>query len=88
MRIPLSHIRERAAQRPQGYYEEVVSKGVIDGDVLEIPDEEAAQLYRKYRGIGDIVAAFAKPVAQLVGLENCGGCKDRQEALNKAFPLS
>ena len=36
----------------------------------------------KLRGLGDRVAVFTKKL----GIKECGGCKKRREALNKAFP--
>jgi len=47
----------------------------------------------KLRGLGDVVAIVAQPVAMAIDavagtdLANCGGCQARQEALNKAFPM-
>jgi hypothetical protein len=35
------------------------------------------------RGFGDTVAA----ITTVVGIKPCGGCKARQEALNKLFPF-
>jgi hypothetical protein len=35
------------------------------------------------RGLGDVIAA----VTSAVGIKPCGGCKERQEALNKAVPF-
>jgi hypothetical protein len=45
------------------------------------------------RGAGDVVAAVAQPVARMIdrvsgtNLQNCGGCKRRQETLNRKFPM-
>ena len=45
------------------------------------------------RGVGDLVAAVAQPIAGAIdnvfgtNLKNCGGCATRREALNKALPL-
>lgn len=35
------------------------------------------------RGLGDVVAA----VTSAVGIKTCGGCKKRQEALNRLVPF-
>lgn len=37
---------------------------------------------KKSRGLGDTVAK----ITAAVGIKPCGGCKDRQETLNKWFP--
>tara|TARA_R100000808_G_C2154779_1_gene166144 strand:+ start:9878 stop:10033 length:156 start_codon:yes stop_codon:yes gene_type:complete len=37
---------------------------------------------RKPRGLGDTI----KNVTERVGIRQCGGCKKRQEKLNKLFP--
>lgn len=48
---------------------------------------------RKYRGLGDVVAGVAQPVAKLIDgtlgtdLQNCPGCHGRQEWLNEAVPF-
>ena len=45
------------------------------------------------RGLGDIAAAVAQPIAKAIDaiagtdLQNCGGCKDRQEAMNNLLPF-
>lgn len=44
------------------------------------------------RGLGDVVASFAQPIAKAIdsvagtNIQQCGGCKKRQEALNKLVP--
>jgi hypothetical protein len=48
---------------------------------------------KKYRGLGDVVAAAIKPIAEisdkLLGTEllSCQGCVKRKEKLNKRFPF-
>jgi hypothetical protein len=43
-------------------------------------------------GLGDAVAAIAQPIAKAIdsvagtNIQQCGGCKKRQEALNKLVP--
>lgn len=45
------------------------------------------------RGLGDMVAKVAQPIAAIVdavagtNLKNCGGCKQRREKLNQKFPM-
>ncbi len=74
---------------------------VPDDDVQRLTDKyqeahtEAMHGGQKDRikGAGDIVAKIAQPIAMGLDmvfgtdLQNCGGCKERQEALNKQFPL-
>ena len=40
------------------------------------------------RGLGDTLAnlTFIKGVSKVLGIEGCGGCKKRQEILNKIVP--
>jgi len=38
----------------------------------------------KLRGLGDVVAK----ITSAVGIKPCGGCKQRQEQLNKLMPFS
>ena len=48
---------------------------------------------RKLRGLGDAVAIVAQPIARVLdrvagtNLQNCSGCKDRQDRLNQAVPF-
>ncbi len=48
---------------------------------------------RKYRGLGDVVEAVAKPVARMIDriagtdIEHCPGCARRRDALNRRFSL-
>lgn len=37
---------------------------------------------KKSRGLGDTIAK----VTSAIGIKPCGGCKERQEWLNRAFP--
>jgi len=47
----------------------------------------------KYRGLGDVVASLAKPVAMILDrvagtdLENCPACARRRAGLNRRFSL-
>lgn len=44
------------------------------------------------RGLGDVVKKLIEPIEYMVPerlrekMQNCGGCKKRQEALNKLLP--
>lgn len=38
------------------------------------------------RGLGDTVARWVRPIARLLGAEECGGCKGRQHWLNRWWP--
>ena len=77
MRLRVTKIEERASERPPGYLEAVLSRGVIDGEFLEIPDEALAELRDIYRdplpapprrGLGDLVAMVATPIARALNL--------------------
>ena len=47
----------------------------------------------RIRGAGDLIAKIAQPIAKAIDrvartkIANCGGCKRRQEKLNKLMPL-
>lgn len=38
------------------------------------------------RGLGDTVARWVRPIAKLLGAEDCGGCQGRQHWLNRWWP--
>ena len=40
-------------------------------------------LFKHDRGLGDTVA---RAIHKVTGIEPCGGCKDRQEKLNRVVP--
>lgn len=44
--------------------------------------DKRAREPKKSRGLGDTIAKLTKAV----GIKSCGGCKKRQEALNKLVP--
>jgi hypothetical protein len=92
--VSLSKLRDISKIRPAGYLEDCLSRGKEDGYFLILSDADYAELCQKYRGAGDIVTAVAQPIAKAIdaiagtNIQNCGGCKQRQDELNKAFPLT
>ena len=55
---------------------------IVDGEPVLI-DCKMSRQQVAMRGLGDVIAA----VTSAVGIKPCGGCKERQEALNKAVPF-
>jgi len=49
MRLRISKLDEMAKDRPPGYIADVLEKGVVEGDFLEISPEALAALREKYR---------------------------------------
>jgi hypothetical protein len=49
---------------------------------------------KKYRGIGDMVAAVAQPIARAIDrvagtdIKHCAGCAKRRATLNRIIPLN
>jgi hypothetical protein len=91
MRIAKEAIVEfcRLRKIPQEKFE-AAGAYAADG-FFEIEREKFRELTRTYRrtGLGDIVARFAEPVAEVIDavagteLKSCGGCARRREILNK-----
>jgi hypothetical protein len=48
MRIPLENLAARAKERPEGYLEDVLGRGKVDGDELELSDEAFQELVKRY----------------------------------------
>ena len=48
MRFPVKHLLERAPERPEGYIEEVLSLGRIEGQELVMEDQTYADLKARY----------------------------------------
>lgn len=48
---------------------------------------------KKYRGLGDVVEAVAKPIARGIDriagtdIQNCHGCAKRRDELNRIMPF-
>ena len=48
---------------------------------------------RKYRGLGDAVAAVAQPIARAIDriagtdIQHCSGCQRRQQKMNSILPF-
>jgi len=49
MRLSIDKIQATAKDRPEGYVEDVISRGAIDGEYLEITPEALAELRAIYR---------------------------------------
>lgn len=89
-------LKANESRRPKGYYENVVSQGVVSGIYLEISPEKYTHLVNKYngvRGAGDLVAIPAQAIARTIdkvfhtNVAGCGGCQRRRDALNKLIPF-
>jgi hypothetical protein len=53
MKLRISKVHEQAASRPAGYVADVLSRGVVNGEWLEISEMEHAALREKYRSAQD-----------------------------------
>jgi hypothetical protein len=49
MRLRITKIHEAAMSRPPNYVQSVLSRGVVDGEWLEISDEALADLRQQFR---------------------------------------
>lgn len=63
MRLPVKHVHERAAQRPDGYVETVIASGKVEGDVLVL----TAEAYER------LLAEYAMKLGE-ASLSRCPGC--------------
>lgn len=76
MKIKLASIQRMAAHRPAGYYEDVVGRGQIEGDILVLSAASYAALRAKYSPLRPpkdwpvwalVVALFAQPKDRGIG---------------------
>lgn len=51
-KISLAQLRAKAIERPSGYYEDVLSRGKVVGQDVELSAEAWSELAEKYRGQG------------------------------------
>lgn len=96
MKLSLQMLERRATQRPAGYLQDVLSRAQrVEGDDVFLSSENHAALCARYRprGLGDMVAAVATPIARALKL-SCidaatqqlrpeSGCAKRKAALNR-----
>lgn len=74
--------------RRQGPNRIEIDVAMLQHLLRSVPDEP-----QKIRGLGDIVAMVAQPIAKVIdkmartNLQNCGRCGRTQSKLNKAFPI-
>lgn len=88
----LADLRAVGGIKPAGFVEEVLAGSVVNeaAGTYDIPEAHWAAMREKYaakrpmRGLGDLVAR----VTSAVGIKPCGGCKGRQDTLNKIVPFS
>jgi hypothetical protein len=70
MRLRIAKIHEAAASRPPDYVQTVLSRGVVDGEWLEISDEALAELRQQFRptppSVPEMVANLARATADEV----------------------
>ena len=67
MLLPIAELMRQATQRPEGYLQDVLSRGIIRGDRLELTDEAYAELCAQYRGSDWQKATLVQ------GCRSCGG---------------
>lgn len=96
MHVHCVECRSNVRWRERSHAPEVCPHGITEATAeltsrrsLEWLLEEQKTKTIKMRGLGDVVAKVAQPVATLLdatmgtNLKGCGGCKKRQEVLNK-----
>lgn len=88
--ISYEQLLRRSMERPDGYIEDVISRGTAVDGGIELEDEQMQILLRKYRpGLGDMVERVAKPIARALDkvlgtkLGDCDGCRRRRDKLNR-----
>lgn len=89
MTVPLNWLERY--RRGDEFVKAALAAGRADGFALHIDEKAWAALLEKYperiTGLGDVVAAIAKPIAKAVGLEDCGSCEERRAWLNEKVPF-
>lgn len=99
MRHSFPDLAKLEAERP-GIIRRAMAVGTLNDShtAIDLPDdfdfggEPPKEVPRPMRGLGDLVAKVAKPIARAIDavagtdMANCGGCAERQKKLNQAFP--
>lgn len=97
MRITRSTLERMGELRGQSFVSSIEGAGKWgeNGNYLTLPDQSwhaAIRIFPRRRGLGDVVASIAQPIAGMIDsmagtdLKRCKGCKDRQRNWNKAVP--
>lgn len=90
--VELLELRAIGEQHPRAFYY-LVEHGKMEGGQLVIEETEYHAAMGLMRGLGDLVAVVAHPVAKAVDgllgtdLEHCQGCAERQADWNRAVPF-
>lgn len=85
--IKEQELKRKEDQEKQNKALEELNKKEAEKKYNQLPEEE-----KKKIGLGDFVAKFAQPIAKTIdsvagtNIQNCGGCKKRQEGLNNLVP--
>jgi hypothetical protein len=90
-RFPIEIIRRASGIRSPGYFEDVMSRGRIDGDNLLLSEWQFLRLRIRYSqpGLGDIVHELLRPVVRVIDrvlgtrLAGCAACNRRRVRLNR-----
>ena len=83
MRLRIAKIHEAAMSRPPNYVQSVLSRGVVDGEWLEISDEALADLRQQFRPTPPPVAEMAVNLARAAADEAKAKKAAAQEAKQK-----
>lgn len=84
-----------AKKFPASRIGKLLAAGKVEGETLIVSDEVWRELSagdNKPLGLGDAIASVANPIAKFIDtalgtkISGCGGCKKRQQALNKIVP--
>ena len=80
--VNIQAIRDSAAYRPDGYVEEVLSSGVVEGDFISIHDAVYDALVLKYAGFKRPCGPGCqlKRLLENLGLTAAPGCKCEERA--------
>lgn len=79
-------------------WHDLLGAGALVNGRIEVPEEAAAAILARcpdpaLRGLGDVVAQVAQPIARAIDavagthLRDCGGCKARRAKLNEWMPF-
>lgn len=80
--IRMSEIYKAEPTKPKGWLEDVLMSGTRRGHRLEISTLKWNMLCLRHGQYGDAFKTIATPMAKILGIEGCGGCKKRGKAMN------
>lgn len=82
-------IEKEAVNKRRGYLEACLVAGTVNGDHVELSDDDFKRIQRRFKGLGDRIRDALKPIVKRIDrtfgthLATCKACDQRRLKLNR-----